>query len=88
MFPKVELEVGKWYKSTTLSNVFLFLKDKEYGRYGFDSNGWYNVTDSNFELEPDKWTLATKEEVETALIAEAKKRGFKEGVYFNSVVLS
>ena len=92
-FPKVfgtKLEVGKWYKCTSKGfDKFLFylsnIEEKtnrsvECGRgYGFCSAGDWFGNSSAFglsDLEP-----ATTGEVEAALIAEAKKRGFKEGVY-------
>lgn len=84
LFKETELEVGKWYK-TSSGNLFNYM-----GRsgkhinpdlvYGFTNKSidWvyeYDVTICNDKgLKP-----ATKEEVEQALIAEAKKRGFKKG---------
>jgi hypothetical protein len=77
---KNQLEVGKWYKSTLIEDVFIFLKDKEKGRYGFDSNGWYNVDDSNeFITMDDRWIVATPEEVTKRLIEYAKSIGMVKG---------
>lgn len=82
---KTQLEVGKWY---THDNGFLFCftggfdKDKDPFGYGLSTYGnWYDLD----ETEDGGWNgkelrPATKEEVEEALINEAKKRGFKEGV--------
>ena len=49
--------------------------------YIFNANGdyEYKVEFTLFEL-PTYWELATEEEVSEALINEAKKRGYKEGV--------
>lgn len=84
---KSEIEVGKWYKNTESRAIIcinsLDNKEENYG-IGNSGIGWANsyfVKGSRLE----KYTPATKQEVETSLIAEAKKRGFKEGVVFNSV---
>lgn len=76
-FPEVfenKLEVGKWYKHTDNENILLNYNESKL-LYGFGSVGlWTN----GFRLEDfDKIKLipATNEEVESALIAEAKKRG-------------
>lgn len=86
LFPKVELEVGKWYKWKDTGDVFLYITnfngDKVKG-FGVDKTDWFdNRNNVNYwGYKNDKfWTLATKEEVETALIAEAKRRGFKKGI--------
>lgn len=76
-------EVGKWYK-----NRFGELGCYESGRcgYGFESNGTWRDSGTAFGFNDAtyEWIAATHSEVESALIAEAKKRGFKEGVVFNS----
>ena len=74
---KEEFEVGKWYKGS--SDIIGFYESR-YGNYGIGYKGeWSNdVTIDDFIF----WTPATDKEVETALIKEAKKRGFKEGVKF------
>lgn len=79
------LEVGVWYKSTKLSGCFVFLETKKKGRYGFDSEGWYRTQDSNLGVNTFL-TKATPQEVEAALIAEAKKRGFVKGAIFTTPV--
>jgi hypothetical protein len=75
---KPEFEVGKWYKHGKHS-LFCFVKENMLGfnGYGFNPDGWCddNTWARNWEITP-----ATNEEVEAALIKEAKKRGFKEGV--------
>jgi hypothetical protein len=78
-FPQAfELEVGKWYKR---DGEFLFNFQGKYsvsndsGSYGFSSNNnwWENIGVDKRRYYPP----ATEEEVKTALIAEAKKRGFE-----------
>lgn len=82
------LEEGKWYKGNHGS--FNFLKNNttingfltSNTGYGIDYKGdWCDVFDSS-GTKPENLKLATKEEVEKALISEAKKRGFKEGVKY------
>jgi hypothetical protein len=92
LFPKVKLEVGKWYKGdvdfksliyiTGLENRISYRTIKYYGfTFGdYSESG----TISNLDHE-NSLVLATKEEVETALIAEAKRKGFKNGVTFKSL---
>ena len=83
-FPKAfeaQLEVGKWYKTRGGCMFFLtrFRGEQNKG-YGFNKNGlWVNSSDSFFGYKSDIASEATTEEVESALIAEAKKRGFKKG---------
>ena len=50
--------------------------------YGFDDSDWQGDTRNCLEHYGNScgYELATDQEVETALIKEAKKRGFKEGV--------
>lgn len=77
------LEVGKWYKAR--NGTIFFLKefsntDKSFTVYGFDYEGeWMDSLMGFIGIDIDS-VEATNQEVETALIAEAKKRGFKEGV--------
>jgi hypothetical protein len=69
---EVTLEVGKWYRK---HNSLLVWNNKE-KTYGF-FNGTFHSRwsfDALFDRVP-----ATDEEVSTALIAEAKKRGYKSG---------
>jgi hypothetical protein len=72
------LEVGKWYKSTEYNKFLIcFKKDASFSNYGFNVRGdWSNQLGMCFKYS---FTLATEEEVSTALIAEAKKRGYKSG---------
>lgn len=79
---KTELEVGKWYKYKD-SGVHLvcFTSVQESEGYGFDLSGWQKLTIwSQHNLR-----LATDEEVKTALVKEAEKRGFKNGVKYKNV---
>lgn len=72
-----KLEVGKWYKSE--SGSICFNLGDSY--YGFDCVGdWRDITYFKIGEDIYEWELATEEEVREALINEAKKRGYKEGV--------
>jgi hypothetical protein len=77
-----ELEVGTWYKSH-INELFCIIhheSDTWYNCYGFTSCGmFYNNRTRNLDTHR-KLIKATPQEVEQALIKEAKKRGFKEGV--------
>jgi len=83
-----KLEVGKWYKST---DGMLFNFQGKYSRfydsgaYGFTvSKNWYENLGIGIE-EILEYELAKPEEVKTALIAEAKRRGFTFGKYFKEL---
>ena len=73
-----ELEVGKWYKwhggilhiTKIVGNSAWFYGVDEYGYWR--KKDWYS---KSHEIRPE---LATDKEVETALIAEAKRRGFNK----------
>ena len=74
---ETKLEVGKWYKSESGSICF----NLEDSYYGFDCVGdWRDITYFKIGEDIYEWELATEEEVREALINEAKKRGYKEGV--------
>lgn len=90
---KKELELNKWYKGIFpyTGKAFAFFnsidKNGNIKGYGIDCLGkWYD--DRNSDLHYGKldcindWIEATPGEVETVLIAEAKKRGFIEGTKF------
>jgi len=77
-----ELEVGKWYKEDKFKWLVFRQNDKGNG-YGFNKSKWQDIMACIENTDEVKWTLATHEEVETALIEEAKRRGFKEGVTHN-----
>ena len=81
---KTKLEVGRWYKLKDNPKILALYDCFKHHRpyaYIFNEKGdyEYRVEFSLFEL-PTYWELATEEEVSEALIKEAKKRGYKEGV--------
>ena len=77
-----ELEVGKWYKH---NKFLLYIVDKTHW-YGFDGCGnWNDYVKYEYLMTDKDLKPATDKEVETALIAEAKRRGFKEGVRYIAV---
>ena len=77
---KTELEVGKWYKSSTGIEFLVYYQSNGFDNYGF----WEDHPYRDNLLFGDCWynmsRLATDEEVSAVLINEAKKRGFKNGV--------
>ena len=73
---EVKLEVGKWYKYKNNYDDCLMVWNGSKNTYGF-YNGVYSET-LHFINIFDKMP-ATDEEVSTALIAEAKRRGYKSG---------
>ena len=82
---KHRFEVGKWYK---WGEFFIYVTSLPNGKlkgYGLDEGEWFdNRNDSTywgFDIDAN-FILADQETVEAALIAEAKKRGFKKGVKF------
>ena len=89
LFEKKELELNKWYKSTYHEDILIYPTESIRGHlYGY---GFYNYDDWVVYRKGNTGCLcndvsskylipATNKEVETALINEAKKRGFKEGV--------
>ena len=75
LFKNDDLVVGKWYKFGNMDSLMVFNNGKK--AYGFFS-GRYGT---NWYFSVGKTaTLATDKEVKQALIKEAKRRGFKEGV--------
>ena len=88
LFKETELVVGKWYKTNEKGTLWFLnniLKDGCGEGYGLCFSEWRDnsksicINDSRFD-----WEIATDKEVEAALIKEAKKRGFKEGVKYKS----
>ena len=73
------LEVGMWYKYKNNYDDCLMVWNGSKNTYGFYS-GVYSE-ELFFSRTSDKMP-ATDEEVSTALIAEANRRGFKKGVNF------
>lgn len=90
LFPDAFLETGKWYLRTFMGDTGLFNFSGRYDGnnnplgYGVNIHGDWKDLDDNGWLY-DEIRLATAEEVETALINEAKKRGFEDGVKFKSL---
>ncbi len=82
---KSELEVGKWYKTPKDKGLVFIEKEYKSGTVGYGFTGYGNWT-NEWHASPlrDNLTLATEEEVKTALIGEAEKRGFKVGVTYNA----
>lgn len=77
---KQELQVGKWYKSIDKSNIIfnvIEIKDEVFYFYGYNvvniykDYDWYSLSDLGLK---NGFRLATDQEVEEALIKEAKKR--------------
>lgn len=91
LFPEVfktKLEVGKWYKNFRDTNQIIFVLDFKHVQsirgYGFDTNGKWTKDDKLFSWglpSNGDYKEATHEEIRTALINEAKKRGFEEGSF-------
>jgi hypothetical protein len=82
---KPKLEVGKWYKDEDGSIAFYQGDNVE--TYGINELGQWISDGSWFyywNLEVYEWTQVTDKEVEKALKAEAKRRGFKKCVNFNT----
>ena len=79
------LEVG-WYKHKNNSHKeWLMYDDFKGNRFGFGITGVWSSNGCDIGYIEEYCEPATDKEVETALIKEAKKRGFKEGVKFKSV---
>lgn len=79
-----KLEVGKWYKNPQYGSALycvtsIDLCNDSYSAYGFNYSGQWRTNEEFGDLDSDP-IPATDKEVEEALIKEAKKRGFKEGV--------
>ncbi len=77
-------EIGRWYKNVGGCGshpYWFYYKEGGSGMYGFnnDMNWSCNLSCGDSDLGV-YYRPATPSEVEAALIAEAKKRGFKEGV--------
>ena len=88
LFPETEIEVGKWYKWTGCNRAIGFISKPPFNDggecYVFDYLTSGN-TDIHSSLHHSNLTPATDQEVKEALIKEAKKRGFEEGVSYRSV---
>ena len=85
--PKKELEVGKWYKSwnDTHNGYDLSYYTGTSCDYGFHSSDcWYSEQYWIKNTMPSEWKEAAPQEVEQALIGEAKRRGFVNGCVGNN----
>lgn len=83
---KPENEVGKWYKNCYGALIFVTTIGKLGQIYGYgisDQKEW--AEDDDISWEKRGLTPATDKEVEAALMAEAKRRGFKDGVKINCI---
>jgi len=77
-----KLEVGKWLKTKLESNNrWLVYVNNDCSFYGFNSAGkWFDCQKSTYNpIEDTNNYYATEEEVKTALVNEAVKRGFELG---------
>lgn len=89
---KKEIQIGKWYLidcegyySSTARNAIVYDNGEDYS-YGFNFEGKF-VNEFNLgHGRKDVIREATSQEVEQALIEEAKKRGFVRGVNFTSLI--
>jgi len=81
---KKELIVGKWYKG--YNSIFFLTKiENELGyAYGIDEGIWKDECAFKMSLT-GKDVEATPQEVEAALICEAKNRGFVDKISFNEL---
>ena len=78
---KRELEYGKWLKTDEFDNhKWMIFQIDENSYYGFDANGkWIDIKSKGYDGTKDANNrYATDKEVETALIVEAKRRGFNK----------
>ena len=87
---KKDLEVGKWYTlKEDRGNILVFIKslNNNTDSYGLTYAGtWFENSSEGWTYidSPENWREATPQEVETALRAEAKKRGFVNGAIGNN----
>ena len=80
---KVEtiLEKNKWYKNKEYGNLVFYHSNKE-DNYGFSFHQKLWSNNLHFVLD-NTWLPSSEEEVKEALIAEAKRRGYKEGIHIS-----
>jgi len=82
---KEVLEYGRYIKDDNNPLWITFFKN-ENERYGLNGNGnWYEDRGYLNPNDDKNNRYATPQEVQTALINEAKKRGFVEGVKINDI---
>ena len=84
LFPdafKKELEVGKWYKSSCSVFFVTKIENEKVYAYGINDGKW--LQDGCFDIKFSKNdTEAAPQEVESALISEAKKRRYLNKLRF------
>jgi hypothetical protein len=80
LFKKDDLVVGNWVK-TNKGSIFCIEKITGNTLYGFGIGYSTKIWDKNYFASKSVCLLATDKEVEQVLIKEAKKRGFKKGVF-------
>lgn len=69
-------KIGQWYKTNATSSLCRYSGDGN--GVGLNSvGGWTKHMEMTL---PDYWKPATKDEIESRLIQEAKRRGFEKGV--------
>jgi hypothetical protein len=85
---KPELVNGEWYTDGCGAGMVNFNGERDgdgyIKGYGFDGCGEWHNNDLGWEVDGN-YRKCTKEEITSALIAEAKRRGFEEGVKYISV---
>lgn len=78
-------ELNKWFKDDTHPEWLVYYSENG-KRYGFDSDGkWHGSLSKHNPYDDDRNREATKEEIETALIKEAEKRGYVKGAKVKSI---
>lgn len=78
----IGLEEDKWY---ILGNNSIMFNEKQGKGYGINSmNEWVSNAEWIKHEHNREFRYASKEEVEKALIAEAERRGFKQGCHINN----
>ena len=78
-----ELELGTWYKKKSYGDLMFYFNGKYTNKnnennYGFGYDGIFQKEIGVYKHEVNKYYEATHEEVEQALINEAKRRGFND----------
>jgi hypothetical protein len=86
LFKKDDLVVGKWYKHYSGGFNYLVCSIDNITAYGFMDRKYFKSLLFGSQRLLEGCVPATDKEVEQSLIKEAKKRGFKEGVKFRSVI--
>jgi len=92
---KKELEVGKWYKGSIDFESLIFITEIEkVGKedrnriyyYGWLHNEYFREKDYIANKDHENSLIeATLQEIESALICEANKRGFEDKISFNEL---